>query len=333
MTPPAADVEDQHLIADSFVKRRCGAVRWPVVSAVLFGLVVALAVALTLSLVLDHPRAETRTDGPVPAPDPSTPTLPPPLRVANAAVAADNPTCPQVGSDIMRRGGNAVDAAVATCLCQGVLNPFASGIGGGMIMTVRMADGTVASIDGREQAPAAASKDMFVANPKNSSTGALSIAVSGELAGLEHAWNRFRSGNVSWADVVRPSWELANSHPASRLLVTRLTSIAADVMASPAFRRVYAPNGRRLVQVGETVSNPELSQTLQAVAQRGASAFYTGSIAQNIVDDVRAAGGILSMADLANYAVKGRALVETFFHGLKVLELLCSLFVWVFRCC
>lgn len=112
----------------------------------------------------------------------------------------------------VQEGGNAVDAAVATTLCQGVVNPFASGAGGGFFMLVRAANGTTEFINARETAPAAAAADMFSGKgPDASLVGGLAVAVPLELQGLELAWRRHGSGNVSWARLVTPAADIAAS--------------------------------------------------------------------------------------------------------------------------
>jgi gamma-glutamyltranspeptidase/glutathione hydrolase/leukotriene-C4 hydrolase len=112
-----------------------------------------------------------------------TPTI-----TIHGAVAADTQLCSEAGVSILQEGGNAIDAAVATCLCQGVVSPVASGIGGGAVILIRLANGSAIVINAREQAPGSAYRDMYTTNPESSRVGGLAVAVPGELKGLEYAW-------------------------------------------------------------------------------------------------------------------------------------------------
>lgn len=221
-------------------------------------------------------------------------------------------------------GGNAVDAAVASCLCIGVLNSFSSGIGGGGVMLLRTADGTSEIIDFREVAPSAATKNMYQNKSIEASrVGGLSVAVPGELAGLEYSWRRHGSGRVSWSDLILPSSRLARNFTVSPLLA-RMIAETPEMMTDPGLRSVFAPDGI-LKTTGDTVSNRRLAETLERVATDGASAFYSrdSTLAQQIAADIQQAGGIITVEDLQNYynsSVQVRKPVKGFYRGMEVLS-------------
>ncbi|GMH23779.1 hypothetical protein Nepgr_025622 [Nepenthes gracilis] len=217
-------------------------------------------------------------------------------------VAADDGRCSEVGASMLRRGGHAVDAAVATALCLGVVSPTSCGIGGGAFMIVRSSSSSRAeAFDMRETAPAAASQDMYEKNPEAKSVGALSMGVPGELAGLHDAW--LKHGRLPWKTLFEPAIKLAgDGFVVSPYLGHRILSHEKMIMNDPGLSRVFAPNGR-LLQPGDTCRNQELARSLEAVAEQGLPAFYGGAVGEKLIEDVRKAGGILTMEDLRNYTV------------------------------
>ncbi|XP_028806490.1 glutathione hydrolase 3-like [Neltuma alba] len=218
-------------------------------------------------------------------------------------VAADDGRCSEIGASILRRGGHAVDAAVATSLCLGVVYASSSGIGGGAFMVVRSsATSRTQAFDMRETAPLAASQDMYQNNPQAKSQGALSVGVPGELAGLHEAW--LQHGRLRWKALFQPAINLAkNGFEVSPYLGNCIAHYAQRIMNDPGLRNVYAPNGN-LLKTGETCYNVELAHSLEVVAEQGPQAFYNGTIGEKLVKDVREAGGILTMEDLHNYKVE-----------------------------
>ncbi|XP_023521514.1 glutathione hydrolase 3-like isoform X1 [Cucurbita pepo subsp. pepo] len=218
-------------------------------------------------------------------------------------VAADDGRCSEIGASMLRQGGHAVDAAVATALCLGVVGSMWSGIGGGGFMLVRSASTLqTTAIDFRETAPLAASQDMYETNVTAKSLGPLSIAVPGEIAGLHEAWLRY--GRLAWRSLFEPAIKLAkDGFVISPYVGQSLVSSTNMILNDPGLRRVYAPNGK-IVQAGDTCYNVELGKSLEAVADQGPQAFYNGAVGEKLVKDVREAGGILSMEDLRNYTVE-----------------------------
>ena len=236
------------------------------------------------------------------------------LLAAGGAVASDHGRCSDAGAAILRAGGNAADAAVTTALCLGVHNPMASGIGGGALILVRGAKGAVTAIDAREAAPAGAAADMYGSSDTASLEGGLAVGVPMELWGLHTLHADHGSGRVAWADLVRPAADAARAgfeaHPYLVAAVSAPRALAR-LKASPALAAAFlvkdaaAPGGYRPPRVNETCcARPALAATLDAVGRDGPAALYSGARAAALAADVRAAGGILTEADLAAAAAR-----------------------------
>ncbi|XP_043711893.1 glutathione hydrolase 3-like isoform X2 [Telopea speciosissima] len=221
----------------------------------------------------------------------------------NGVVAADDGRCSDIGVSVLKDGGHAVDAAVATALCLGVVNPMSSGIGGGAFMVVRSSSTSQAeAFDMRETAPLAASKDMYENNPQSKYIGALSMGVPGEIAGLREAWSKY--GRLAWKSLFQPAIRLArDGFVVAPYLGSAIKKSEKLIMADPGLRKVFAPNGK-LLRPGDTCYNVELGHTLEAIAENGPQAFYNGTLGENFVRDVRQVGGILTMEDLRHYKVE-----------------------------
>ncbi|XP_047321825.1 glutathione hydrolase 3-like [Impatiens glandulifera] len=221
---------------------------------------------------------------------------------SKGVVAADDGRCSEIGASMLRKGGHAVDAAVATALCVGVVNPMASGIGGGAFMIVHSTStNQTVAFDMRETAPLAASEDMYSNDLNTKYEGALSMGVPGELAGLHEAWLTF--GRLPWNDLFKPAIKLAKEgFIVEPYLALSIFNSGESILSDPGLRSVFAPNGR-LLQAGDTCHNIELGRTLEAIANNGPKIFYIGDIGKKLVKDVRNAGGILTFEDLRDYRV------------------------------
>ncbi|KAL0410556.1 UNVERIFIED_CONTAM: Glutathione hydrolase 3 [Sesamum latifolium] len=235
-----------------------------------------------------------------------------------AVVAADDGRCSEIGVTVLEKGGHAVDATVATALCLGVVGPMSSGIGGGAFMVIRSsATPGALAIDMRETAPAAASQNMYEKNAGAKYKGALSMGVPGELAGLHTAWLKY--GRLPWRTLFEPAIKLAKDGFTVRAyLGASIAGNANKIMADPGLRQVYAPNGK-LLKAGDTCYNVELGKSLEAVAEQGPEAFYNGTVGEKLIEDVKKAGGILSMEDLRNYRVNVADAVAVDAMGYKIL--------------
>ncbi|KAI8810447.1 gamma-glutamyltranspeptidase [Cladochytrium replicatum] len=220
----------------------------------------------------------------------------------HAAVASENELCSIIGRDVLQDGGNAVDSVVAASICIGVTNMYSSGIGGGGFLVLRTPNGKSEYIDFREEAPAAASRDMYEGNPTGSMIGGLSVGVPGEIRGFEYAHKKY--GKLPWKRLFEPSIELClNGWTVNRVLAMRINTYAGLMLNNTEFSEVFAPNGRILVE-GDTIRRTALGHTLRAIADEGPEVFYTGWIGKSLVDTTRANGGILTMKDMSAYEVK-----------------------------
>ena len=236
-------------------------------------------------------------------------------------VAAANPAASEAGAEMLRRGGNAVDAAVATSFAISVLRPQSTGVGGGGFLLLYLAErGDSVAIDFRERAPLRASRDMFIRNgeavPDLSRTGPLAVAVPGLVAGLVDVQQRY--GTMPLADVMQPAIRLADEgFPVYPHLARAIAYRADTLRTSPATEAVYFRDGQAL-QAGDLFVQRDLADTLRAIAVDGKTVFYTGRVAEAIVDHMQAIGGLLTQDDLDRYRVIDRTPVTGTFRGAQV---------------
>ncbi|KAF9244887.1 gamma-glutamyltranspeptidase [Melanogaster broomeanus] len=239
----------------------------------------------------------------------------------HGAVASENKRCSDIAVDILKEGGNAVDAAISAALCVGVVNMFSSGIGGGGFMTVRVPPSTpteasgVYTIDFRETAPALSNKTMYADDPRAAMFGGLSVGVPGELRGLEAAYQRW--GSLPWRRLVQPSVDMAAEWTVDVELARRIQMFPDLMLNNEDWRAVFAPDGKLLLQ-GETIRRTNYSRTLARIAAEGPNAFYKGPIADSIIRKVHETGGILTHADLEGYTVNVERALEGTYHDKKV---------------
>lgn len=250
---------------------------------------------------------------------------PPTVTGSTGAVAADHELASQAGAEILAQGGNAVDAAVATALALGVVQPAGSGLGGGGFLLVRKADGQVAALDFREVAPKQASRDMFIdpatgkAVPERSRWGGLAVAVPGEPAGLGQALREW--GTMKPAQVVAPALRLADKgFPVGRHLARSAAMVVPKLAPDHPLRGFLAPQGN-ILSVGQTVRRPELAQTLRTLGQEGFLAFYKtqpGAIGDDLIQANRRAGGLLQAEDINTYKPIVRTPIAGRYRGHQV---------------
>ncbi|HPY31039.1 MAG TPA: gamma-glutamyltransferase [Verrucomicrobiota bacterium] len=237
-------------------------------------------------------------------------------------VSSGHPLATAAGLDVLKSGGNAIDAAVAVGLTLGVVDVCNSGIGGGCLMLIHLANGKLVAIDGRETAPAAATRDMFIrdgrAVPALSQTGALASGVPGELAAFEYAAKRF--GKKQWRELVQPAADLAEQGFAlQRGYAARLQAEAADLAQFEASRAVFFREGRPL-RGGEILRQPDLAATYRAIAEQGSRWFYRGPFARAAEQWMRDNGGLLTAADFAKYRCRIREPIITTYRGYTIIS-------------
>lgn len=232
------------------------------------------------------------------------------------------------GHEMLERGGNAVDAAVASAFALGVTQPFSSGIGGGCFLLIRIGDGNsggdIIAIDARESAPAAATRDMYVEpgiDEHASLAGALAVATPGLVQGLVEAQERF--GRLPLAVVMQPAIELAREgfeiglyH--ARMIEAMRRRLLADDPRFAETARIQFPRGGVPARPGWRLVQADLARTLELIADDGAEAYYSGAIATAIATQVNLLGGILTEADLASYETKERAPTMGTYRGIEV---------------
>ena len=232
----------------------------------------------------------------------------PPLTTKGGAVSSDQTDASIVGARILASGGNAMDAAAATALTLGVINPSSSGIGGGGFAVVYDArTKKVHAIDFREIAPAALSTENFVVDGKLdvglARSGGLAVGVPGEVAGLARLQTL---GTLPWAKVVEPSQRLAErGFKVGWFFALAAKATLGLLPEGHAFREFLTPGGVALHE-GMHVRRSGLAKTLKAIARKGPAAFYGGAIADDIIATVQAGGGVMTKADLKSYQVVDR---------------------------
>ncbi|CAZ79443.1 unnamed protein product [Tuber melanosporum] len=245
------------------------------------------------------------------------------------AVSSDVLTCSRIGVELLKKGGNAIDAAIGTAACIGVVNSFASGIGGGGFMVVREGDGRSKAYNFRETAPGSASRDMYSGDPLKARVGGLAVAIPGEVHG--YATAHARSGRLPWQEIWQPSIDLARRG-------FHIPPMLAGIMAkeAPFFRQhreewefLFSQETGELLQVGELMKREAYARTLEVIAGKGEYArggvysgvkqFYNGSIAERIVEAANKHGGILTTEDFSRYFTIVEDTVRTHFHGREVI--------------
>jgi gamma-glutamyltranspeptidase/glutathione hydrolase len=248
---------------------------------------------------------------------------PAPVAASQGMVVTAQHIASDVGANILRQGGNAIDAAVAVGYALAVTYPEAGNLGGGGFMTIRLADGRTTFLDFREKAPGAATATMFQDASGNVISGASthswkSAGVPGSVAGLEYA--RVKYGTLSRATLMAPAITLARDG----FTLTQGDATIFDLM-SPYLAHdkdaaaIFLPNGKPLA-AGDTLRQPDLAKSLAQIGQDGPAALYTGSIGAAIVAASQQGGGILSMGDLAHYKVRELAPVTCTYRGYTIVS-------------
>ena len=251
-----------------------------------------------------------------------------PVRSSHAMVASQHELASKIGVEIMKKGGNAVDAAIAVGLALAVVYPEAGNIGGGGFMLIRTAKGEAHVIDYREMAPKAAGRDMYVykngeviRGEGSSTVGYRASGVPGTLAGFEMAFKKYGSGRVKWRDVVEPARLLAkNGYVLSYRLAELFKTYKDTLSMYEDSDRIFLNSGKYFGE-GDVLRQPELAKTLARIEKNGAAEFYTGVTAKRIADDMKAHAGSITADDLKNYRAVERQPLRGSYRGCEIISL------------
>ncbi len=250
------------------------------------------------------------------------------VRGRRAMVASQHELASHIGADVMRRGGNAVDASIAVALALAVVYPEAGNLGGGGFMLIRFKDGRTTAIDYREMAPQGATRDIFV-NEKgeiikgegSSTIGYRAAGVPGTPAGLEMAFNKYGSKKIAWAELVEPARLLAQDGYVLSYRLANLFKAYKDTLEKYAdSKRIFLNNGN-FYEEGDVLKQPELAKTLERIKKSGAQGFYTGETARLIAEDMRANNGLITLEDLKNYRAKERTPLRGTYRGHEIISM------------
>ena len=251
-----------------------------------------------------------------------------PVVARHGMVVSQEAVASRVGLDVLRSGGNALDAAVAVGFALAVTLPRAGSLGGGGFMLIHRADlGKTVAIDYRETAPAATPRDVFLdvngeADPFKSRWSGLAIGVPGTVAGLELAWRKYGSGKFTFGELVAPAIALARQGLTVDDDVADSLLAAAPVLAKhPSSARIYLKPDGSAPGIGDHIALDDLAATLETIAAEGAAGFYTGPVAQRIIDAVLAAGGRMALDDLAKYRAVEREPVSGTYRGHMIVSM------------
>ena len=241
----------------------------------------------------------------------------------SAMVVSAHPLASQVGVDILKKGGNAIDAAIATQFALAVVYPGAGNIGGGGFMLARFKDGSVAALDYRETAPAKASTNMYLgetgeALPELSRAGHLASGIPGTVAGLEASHKKF--GKLAWKELVQPAIDLAlNGFALTEQEASDLRDIQEDLKK---YNSILPTN---LIhdhwKTGDRIQHPDLGHALERIRDNGRAGFYEGKTAQDIVEEMSRGNGLITLEDLKNYEAEWREPVSIQYKGYTIFSM------------
>jgi gamma-glutamyltranspeptidase/glutathione hydrolase len=251
-----------------------------------------------------------------------------PVRARHGIVASTNEVASRVGVDIMKRGGNAVDAAIAVAFALAVTHPAAGNLGGGGFMMIRLKNGKTTAIDYREMAPAAAHRNVYLDKDGNvikgeggPIVGYRAAGVPGTVRGMELALKKYGSGKLSWAQLVEPARRLAaNGFRVTHSLSRSLRGNDDYLSKYAETKRIYLNSGK-FYNEGDLFVQPDLGATFARLQQRGPNEFYEGQTARMIVDDLKRNNGLITLADMRGYIAKEREPVRGMYRGYEIVSM------------
>ena len=251
-----------------------------------------------------------------------------PVRARNGIVASTNEVASRVGVDIMKRGGNAVDAAIAVAFALAVTHPAAGNLAGGGFMMIRLKNGTSTAIDYREMAPAAAHRNIFlnkngdlIEGEGGSLVGYRAAGVPGTVRGMELALKKYGSGKLSWAQLTEPARRLAvDGFVVTHDLADSLYGNRKYLSQYAETKRIYLKDGH-FYQEGELFRQPDLGATFTRLQKLGPDEFYQGETARLIVADMKRNNGLMTMEDLRGYVAKERTPLRGTYRGYELISM------------
>lgn len=251
-----------------------------------------------------------------------------PVRGRHGMVASTNEVASRVGVEIMKRGGNAVDAAIAVAFALQVTHPAAGNLGGGGFMMIRLKNGRATAIDYREMAPAAAHRDVYLDKNGNliegeggSLVGYRAAGVPGTVRGMELALKKYGSGKLTWNQLIEPARQLAaNGFTVTYELARSLHGSREYLSQYPETNRIYLRNGL-FYKEGELFRQPELAQTFARLQRFGPNEFYEGETARMIAADMKRHDGLMTLEDLRGYVAKERTPVRGNYRGYEIISM------------
>lgn len=251
-----------------------------------------------------------------------------PVRAKHGMVASTNEVASRVGVDVLKRGGNAIDAAIAVAFALAVTHPAAGNLGGGGFMMIRLKNGKSTAIDYREMAPAAANRNVYLDSQGNvikgeggPLVGYRAAGVPGTVRGMELALKNYGSGKLSWAQLVEPARRLAaNGFPVTYSLARSLRGNDDYLSQYPETKRIYLNDGK-FYNEGDLFRQPDLAATFSRLQKGGPNEFYQGETARLIVADMKRNNGLMTMADLRGYVAKQREPLRGNYRGYEVISM------------
>ncbi|KAK6543943.1 hypothetical protein TWF694_000661 [Orbilia ellipsospora] len=243
------------------------------------------------------------------------------IKASHGAVASDLDICSGIGVSVLRdKNGTAVDAAIATAFCIGVVVLWSAGIGGGGFMVIRHPNGTSKSVNFREMAPGAAYRDMFTHDPMLAQRGGLAVGIPGEVMGYWRAWEMY--GRVEWSELVEPAIRLAEEGVRVPPFLKKIIEIERKWLVEEADREgfgfLFGEDGD-LLKEGDLMYRPALGKTLRTIAEKGPKGFYEGKVANNLAKFVQRKGGILTAEDMGRYDVVVEDTLKVWAFGQEIL--------------
>jgi gamma-glutamyltranspeptidase/glutathione hydrolase len=251
-----------------------------------------------------------------------------PVRARHGMVASTNEVASRVGVQIMKRGGNAVDAAIAVAFALAVTHPAAGNLGGGGFMMIRLKDGRSTAIDYREMAPAAAHRNVYLDKNGNliegeggSLVGYRAAGVPGTVRGMELALKKYGSGKLTWSQLLEPARLLAANGFTVTYELARSLKGSDDYLSKYAeTKRIYLRGGN-FYKEGEVFRQPELAATFARLQRSGPNEFYEGETARLIVADMKRHNGLMTMEDLRGYVAKERTPLRGTYRGHEIISM------------